>query len=417
MKDGGQMRRRKLGYDNIYRFNRHKGAPVSAEESKSIPTAQARVTETKTVTLVGSAVNILLTVVKMIAGFMAGSSAMVADAFHSLSDLVTDAMVYISINIASKEADEDHPYGHGRAETIAAAAVGAALALVGLLLLVDLGKKLLHGQVSVPQWPALAAAVLSIVSKEALYQWTVIVGRRYDNQAIIANAWHHRSDAISSIAALLGIGGAMMGFPLLDPLAAVVVVFMITKVGMEITKNALGDLMDASLSPEKLDELGQEITRTQGVISFHELRTRKLGGDLFVDVHIEVQPDISVSEAHNIAETVRHNLKKRLGAADALVHIDAEDDMQYRIIRQSRAEVESKVARIAPKVDGIRGCSQVVIHYLGGRTVLDLTVEVEEKISISEARQAAQKLRNMLEDGELIHKVIIRSRLTDNSVQ
>ncbi|MDH5508739.1 MAG: cation diffusion facilitator family transporter [Nitrospinota bacterium] len=375
-----------------------------------------RVRETKTITLVGSAVNILLTAVKMAAGMMAGSAALVADAFHSLTDLITDAMVYVSINIAAKEADEDHPYGHGRAETIAATAIGATLILVGLLLLMDLGKKLVSGVVGVPQWPALAAALLSIVAKEALYHYTVIVGRRHDNQAIIANAWHHRSDSISSVAALIGIGGAMAGFPMLDPLAAVIVVFMITKVGMEIAWEALGDLMDTSLSAEKMEELGKEILRTQGVVSYHELRTRKLGGDLFVDAHIEVRPDISVSEAHNIAETVRHNLKKRLGATDALVHIDAEDDMQYKIIRQSRAEVEREVAKYVSSTAGVRGYSQVVIHYLGGETVVELVVEVEDGATVGEAKQIAIAMKKGLEDGKMIHKVVIRGKLTDNTI-
>ncbi|MDH5639079.1 MAG: hypothetical protein OEZ04_11360, partial [Nitrospinota bacterium] len=204
--------------------------------------------------------------------------------------------------------------------------------------------------------------------------------------------------------------------PLLDPLAAVIVVFMITKVGMEIAWDALGDLMDTSLSAEKMEELGKEILRTQGVVSYHELRTRKLGGDLFVDAHIEVRPDISVSEAHNIAETVRHNLKKRLGAADALVHIDAEDDMQYKIIRQSRAEVERKVAECATSTPGVQGYSQVVIHYLGGETVVELVVEVEDGATIGEAKQVAMALKKGLEDGEMIHKVVIRGKLTDNNI-
>ncbi|MDH5679107.1 MAG: cation-efflux pump [Nitrospinota bacterium] len=387
--------------------------PVTISDNRPDP----RVRDTKIVTLVGFAANILLTVVKMAAGVLAGSAALVADAFHSLSDLITDAMVYISIGIAAKEADEDHPYGHGRAETIAAAAIGATLVLVGLMLLVDLGKKLLGGEVSIPQWPALAAAFVSIVAKEALFQYTVIVGRRHDNQAIIANAWHHRSDAISSVAALAGVGGAMAGFPMLDPLAAVIVVFMIAKVGMEITWKAMGDLMDASLSPEEMKELGKEIMRTQGVVSYHELRTRKLGGDLFVDAHIEVRPDISVSEAHNIAETVRHNLKKRLGAADALVHIDAEDDMQYKIIRQSRAEVERKVAQAAGSTEGVCGYSHVVIHYLGGETLVELVVELDDNSTIAQARKTADRLKEGLVDGVLIHKVVIRGKLTDNSIR
>ncbi|HEB72947.1 MAG TPA: cation transporter [Nitrospirae bacterium] len=373
-----------------------------------------RSSEALKVTVIGSLVNIALAAGKFTAGILGGSMAMVADAVHSLSDLATDLIVYVSVSIASQEADEDHPYGHGRAETIGAAATGAALILVSVFIIFEVIEKLMGARLTTPTWPALAGAVVSIVAKEVLYRYTADVGEKYDNKAIIANAWHHRTDALSSIGALLGIGGAMMGFTILDPIAAIFVVFMIAKVGGEILWSSLQDLMDVSLSSEDKEEITKIICNTSGVVSFHELKTRKLGGDKFVDVHIEVQPDISVSEAHNIAETVRFNLKGRGKAMDALVHIDAEEDIYYKVRKINRKEIEEHIAGHAAKIDKITGVSGVTIHYLGGKTLVEFDVGVDETVSIKQAREMASRLGDRLKQEKMIDNSLIRCRLTDD---
>ncbi|MBF0171220.1 MAG: cation transporter, partial [Nitrospinae bacterium] len=307
------------------------------------------------VTWIGAAVNVLLTAVKGYAGVVGNSSAMVVDAIHSLSDLATDIVALISTRIASHGADENHPYGHGRAETIGAVLIGAALAAVGVGIAYEVIGKLVAGKVFIPTWPALAAAVLSIAVKEWLYWYTVIVGRRIGAKQVIANAWHHRSDAVSSVAALVGIGGAMAGYPIFDPVAAMVVVAMIVKVGWDITRQGLQELMESTAPAETVAEIRKVVKATPGVRRFHELRTRTVGADIFVDVHILVAPHISVSEAHNIAETVRENLKEKTAATDALVHIDAEDDIHYQIVRFDRKAVEREVTKEAMGVEGVRG--------------------------------------------------------------
>ncbi|MBI4827467.1 MAG: cation transporter [Nitrospinae bacterium] len=382
------------------------------DQSRAYPQA-VRAAKARKATVVGAVANLLLAGYKFAVGIMGNSAAMVADAAHSLTDLVTDVMVYVSVNIAAQEADEDHPYGHGRAETIAAAATGAALILAGLALTWDIIAGLVHGEVKTPTALALSGALISIVTKESLYRWTLYIGKQIDNQAVIANAWDHRGDALSSVAALIGIGGAMAGLPILDPLAAIVVVYMIIKVGVDITGTALRELMDTQPSPERLAELGGIIKSTSGVVDYHELKTRKMGADLYIDAHIQVRPDISVSEAHNIAETVRARLKANARAADALVHIDAEDDRQYQAVRRGREEVERRVRELARPMDGVRAITAVTLHYLAGRTFVELTAEFEDQVSIARAKELGEALKRAIERETDIAGVEINARLTD----
>lgn len=374
-----------------------------------------RASEAIKVTIIGSLANIFLAAGKFVAGVMGGSMAMVADAVHSLSDLATDLIVYVSVSIAAQEADEDHPYGHGRAETIGAAATGAALILVSVFIILEVIENLMSLGLTIPTWPALIGAMVSIVVKEALYHYTARVGRKYDNKAIIANAWHHRTDSISSVAALLGIGGAMLGFPILDSIAAIFVVFMIAKVGGEILWNSLQELMDVSLSQEERDDIIEIISNTSGVVSFHELKTRKLGGDTFIDVHVEVQPDISVSEAHNIAETARHNLIGKAKATDALVHIDAEEDHFYKVVKIDRKKIEKHIASHAAKIGKINGVAKVTIHYVGGETLVEFDLDIDETVSIGQAKGMARDLSDTLKKDKMIANWVVRCRLIDDS--
>lgn len=272
------------------------------------------------VTLVGSIGNALLVVFKFVAGILAGSSAMIADAVHSLSDFVTDIVVIIFVSISAKPQDESHDYGHGKFETLASFFV--ALVLLGAAggIIVSGGDKLLDWwngiPLEAPGMLALWAALLSIAVKEILYQYTAIKGKRLQSPVMIANAWHHRSDALSSVGAAIGIGGAIwLGnrWTVLDPLASVVVGLMLVKVAYDLLKINIGELTECSLPAETEQEIIQIIESEPGVSEPHHLRTRRIGNRIAIDTHIRLDGDISLTEAHHKATAIEHNLKARFG--------------------------------------------------------------------------------------------------------
>jgi cation diffusion facilitator family transporter len=379
---------------------------------------EERTNEATRVTIVGAVVNLFLVAGKLAAGIAGSSQALVADAVHSLSDLATDVFLLFTVKIAGKEADEEHPYGHGRAETMGSMVMGGSLILVGVFIVYEVIVKMTGGgELAIPTWPAFLGAAVSIVVKEVLFQYTFRVGKRINNQSVIANAWEHRSDSLSAIAALIGITGAMMGFPVMDPLAAIVVVFMIEKVGWDIFWEAVKDLMDTSLPKEQMQEIINVISGTRGVARFHELRTRRLGADIFVDAHIIVQPNISISEAHNTAETVRSNLRKKAGVVDALVHIDAEDDVYYQIMDVNRGEIEKKVRDAAMEIDGVRDASEVIIHMLNGKVCVDFSVEIDDSLTIGRAKELVKRLQQRLVADGAMDMVVIHARLTAGALE
>lgn len=285
-------------------------------------TEQERVKEIYRVTIVGSVVNLLLVVFKFVAGLLGRSSAMIADAVHSLSDFVTDIVVIVFVNISGKPEDEDHRYGHGKYETLATVIIALALFAVGVGILVDGAKDVaavVNGAVlPAPSMIALIAAALSIVAKELLYRYTAHVGRKLDSQAVVANGWHHRSDAFSSIGVLVGIGGAMLlgeKWRVLDPLAAIVVSAFIIKVAVDLIKPCLDELLERSLPAEVEQEIEQIILSEEGVTSPHHLRTRRIGNRYAIEVHIRMDGNLTLAEAHRITTAVEQKLKSRYGSA------------------------------------------------------------------------------------------------------
>ena len=379
---------------------------------------EERTSEATKATVIGAVANLLLVAGKLAAGIAGSSQALVADAMHSFSDLATDVFLLFTVKVAGKKADAEHPYGHGRAETMGSMVMGGSLILVGLFIVYEVIVKMtVGGTLPIPTWPALLGAAVSIVVKEALFRYTFIVGKRINNQSVIANAWEHRSDSLSAIAALTGIAGAMLGFPVMDPLAAIVVVFMIEKVGWDIFWEAVKDLMDTSLPREQMEEIIKVISGTRGVARFHELRTRRLGEDIFVDVHIIVQPNISISEAHNTAETVRGNLQNKADVADALVHIDAEDDFNYQVMDVNRSELEKKAHDAAMGIAGVRDASEVIIHMLNGKVCVDFNVEIDDWLTVAQARELAGRIKEKLVANGSADMVVIRSRLTAKALE
>ena len=272
------------------------------------------------VTLLGSFANLLLVVFKFIAGIVGHSAAMIADAVHSLSDFITDIIVIIFVAISGKPEDNDHSYGHGKYETLATAVIGIILFFVGVGILISGIKAIVGALQGVPlQAPsllALIAAVISIVVKEALYRYTVKRGKALDSSSVVANAWHHRSDALSSIGTAIGIGGAVFlgeQWRILDPIAAVVVSIFIVKVAVELINPCIDELVERSLPEEVEQRIHALILQSPQVSSPHHLRTRRIGGYIAIEVHIRMDGQISLSEAHQVASDIERRLKAEFG--------------------------------------------------------------------------------------------------------
>lgn len=272
------------------------------------------------VTFLGSFVNLLLVVFKFIAGIVGHSAAMIADAVHSLSDFITDIIVIIFVAISGKPEDSDHSYGHGKYETLATAVIGIILFFVGVGILIS-GIKAIVGALQgeplqAPSLLALIAAVISIVVKEALYRYTVKRGKALGSSSVVANAWHHRSDALSSIGTAIGIGGAVFlgeQWRILDPIAAVVVSIFIIKVAVELIKPCIDELVERSLPEEVEQRIHALILQSPQVSSPHHLRTRRIGSCIAIEVHIRMDGQISLSEAHQVASDIERRLKAEFG--------------------------------------------------------------------------------------------------------
>jgi cation diffusion facilitator family transporter len=272
------------------------------------------------VTWIGSIVNFLLLVFKFVAGILGNSSALIADAVHSLSDFITDIIVLVFVRISGKPEDEDHRYGHGKYETLATALIGVALFAVGVGLLVNGATKItdvINGAVlPAPTFIALIAASVSIVSKEILFRYTARAGKSLNSQAVIANAWHHRSDAFSSIGTLIGIAGAIFlgeRWRILDPVAAIAVSAFIIKVAIDLIMPCVDELLERSLPAETENRILEIIAEFSEVSSPHHLRTRRIGNHIAIEVHLRMDGQTSLVAAHAVATMVEKRLKEEFG--------------------------------------------------------------------------------------------------------
>ena len=282
------------------------------------------------VTIVGSIVNFLLLVFKFFAGIAGHSAAMLADAVHSLSDFITDIVVIVFVRIAGKPEDKGHDYGHGKYETLATAIIGLLLLCVGFGIFWNGASSiytfLRGGQLESPGVVALVAALVSIVSKEILYQYTVIQGKKLNSQAVIANAWHHRSDALSSIGTAIGIGGAILlgdHWRVLDPVAAVVVSFFIMKVSVRLLIPWVDELLEKSLPEDVEKEIEQTVLSFPGVSQPHHLRTRRIGNYYAIELHVRMDGKITLEEAHSTATAIENKLKEMFGKGTHVgIHVE-----------------------------------------------------------------------------------------------
>jgi len=340
---------------------------------------------------VGAAINVFQTVIKISFGILGQSAALIADGIHSLSDLLSDLLVIIAVKLGSREADYEHPYGHRRFETIATVILGVSLVVIGGGITWSVMNRMAHPEhLPVPNLIGMGIAALSIFINEGLYQYTKRIARKTRSKLLLANAWHQRSDAISSIVVLFGIGAVILGYPLADAIAAIVVALMVAKIGLNLVLESIKELVDTSLPPKLVAEIRKAIMSIDGVEGIHLLRTRQMGEDALIDAHIIVDPRITVSEGHSIGDTVRDELISRFDdIMDVLVHVDPEDDEALfetgkpLMRRDVNVLLDKYLAEFKVSIEDFR------IHYLNGQ----IEVELILPFSLSEQPVLIDKLR------------------------
>lgn len=349
---------------------------------------------TRKVTLVGAIVNVMLAIAQVVGGFAVQSQALIADGFHTLSDLITDFVVLIAAKMASKDPDEDHPYGHERIETVATIILGLALSGVGIGIGLDAIDRLQHPEKLLqPSAVAIALAVLAIICKEGLYRYTYHIGKKIQSSLLQANAIHHRSDAISSVMVAIGVSASVIfSIPWLDALAAMAVSAMIFYMGAKLIAESTMELLDTAWEADKVESMLTLISQVPGVQNAHMLRTRKMSSNVLVDVHIQVSPYISVSEGHHIAEQVMTQLNEQYDEiSDIMVHIDPEDDETAAPSRllPNRAQLLTQLQPILESTGLQKELDNLVLHFLNGQLELELTLSEPTELAVLQQLQQA----------------------------
>ena len=323
---------------------------------------------------VGAAVNVFQTLIKISFGILGQSAALIADGIHSLSDLLSDLLVIIAVRLGSREADHEHPYGHRRFETIATVILGISLIAIGGAITWSVMNRMAHPEhLPVPNVLGMGVAAASILVNEWLYHYTKRIAKKTRSKLLMANAWHQRSDAISSIVVLFGIGAVILGYPLADAIAAIVVALMVAKIGLSLVLESIKELVDTSLPPKLIAEIRKAIMTIDGVEGIHLLRTRQMGEDALIDAHIVVDPRITVSEGHSIGDTVRDELIRCFDdVMDVLVHIDPENDEALFEAGKplTRADVQALLNKYM--VDFKSTIEDFRIHYLNGQIEVEV---------------------------------------------
>ncbi|HET9122422.1 MAG TPA: cation diffusion facilitator family transporter [Acidiferrobacteraceae bacterium] len=349
-----------------------------------------RYQQTRRAIVAGMGVNLAVSLLQILFGWVGASAGLIAGGFESLADLITDTLILVAARHAAKAADEDHPYGHARIETAATVGLGLALMLLGGALAARGGLLLSAHSAPTPSRITLAIAGLTIASKEGLYRYLLRVSRKLESNLLRASAWHYRSDAFSSVVIALGIGGAILGVRYLDAVAAIGVALFIVKTGAGLAWTAARELVDTGLEADKVARMQRVILAVPGVRTLHRLRTRRAGALAFVDVHILVDPLLSVSEGHQISEAVRARVIQQMdGVADVIVHIDPEDD-ETEAPSTGLPLREALLSRLQPQLAALPGADQIqrfTFHYLGGG------VRVEILLAAAAPAALAQRLR------------------------
>ena len=363
--------------------------------------AEQRLRTTQRVTLVGAAVNCVLALLQISFGLLGKSQALLADGLHTLSDLSTDFIVLYAAKRAAKEADEDHPYGHGRIETLASLLLGGILAAVGIGIGMRGIESIFEGERPNPEAITIFFAFLAIVAKEGLYHYTLRAARRIHSSMLETNAWHHRSDALSSVIVVVGITAQVLGVPHMDAAAAIIVGAMILSMGFRLGRKALYELIDTGLDFSLVDDVRAAMLADASVVGIHNLRTRSMGGQGYIDAHIEVDSDLTVSEAHYIAHKIEHQVKKKFPKIiDVQIHIDPLDDAIKESVLAAlpeRSVIEADLQQAWARIDDSDLVAQIKLHYLDKLIEIDLVLPLSMSDSqhaglVAELREAATDL-------------------------
>ena len=374
------------------------------------------------VTWLGLVANLILALAKGFIGIIANSSSLIADAGHSVSDLLSDGITLWAVRMSGFPKDKNHPYGHGKFETIGTFFIALLLLFTGIGVAWHVFNKM--DAPEVPGIIALWMAGIAIIVKEALFHVTRMVGRRSGSRVLLANAWHHRSDAISSVAALFGIAGAQLGIPLMDPIAGMLVAGLIIKTGIDIGYESIRELTDETVEEDVISELGKIMSTIEGVDNFHEMRARRMGPHLLVDMHIQVDSMMSISAAHQVAERVRLEILEKLPAVnEVLVHVDAEDDffgdegseiLQDIALMRPQGEIENDVKKVLAQIPEIQGITHIYCHYLNQQLTVQVNILLDEEMRISDAQKIASAARRKIEQIKDIDSADLHLELDDD---
>ncbi|MDP6209945.1 MAG: cation diffusion facilitator family transporter [SAR324 cluster bacterium] len=375
------------------------------------------------VTLLGLAANLILALAKGFIGIIANSSALIADAGHSVSDLLSDGITLWAVRMSGIPKDKNHPYGHGKFETVGTFIISLLLLFTGIGVAGHVFNRM--DATVVPGTIALWMAGIAIIVKEALFHVTRMVGRRTGSRVLMANAWHHRSDAISSVAALLGIAGAQLGIPLMDPIAGMLVAGLIIKTGIDIGYESIRELTDETVEEDVISELGKIMSGIEGVDHYHEMRARRMGPHLLVDLHIQVDSMMSISAAHQVAERVRLEILEKLPAVnEVLVHVDAEDDhvgdegselLQDIVLMRPQGEIENDVKKVLAEIPEIQGITHIYCHYLNQKLTVQVNILLDAEMRIRDAQKIASAARRKIEQIKDIDSADLHLELDDAS--
>jgi cation diffusion facilitator family transporter len=384
----------------------------AGEHSHIDTSSPERYTAARRVTWVSVFVNLLLTVAQIIIGYLGNSQALVADGIHTLSDLLTDFMVLFALFHSKKAADAEHPYGHERIETATTLLLGVILFAVGAGIAVRAVLRLLETTaLPTPDLMTLWVALFTLVAKEGLFRYLMHTANRLNSNMLRANAWHSRSDAVSSLVVVAGIGGSLIGFAYFDAVAAIVVAVMIAKVAVELGWQSLGELVDTGLAADDLDAIRKTILSVSGVKALHLLRTRRVGGQALADVHIIVDDHVSVSEGHQISEAVRAKLVKEIAPlTDVMVHIDTEEDVEGPSCEglPLRDEVQKRLDDYFHAIPEARRIEHVTLHYLDGHIDIELLLPLSVVADASAAQVLARRFAAAAQHDKQIRTVNVR---------
>lgn len=373
----------------------------------------ARYRQARSIGLWGGLKNIFLASFKIIFGITGHSHALLADGIHSLSDLLIDSVVIIASKFGSKAADDDHPYGHGRIETAATVFLALVLALAGLSIIIDAGFTLAASHIAItPSQYVLWIAGGSILLNELLFYWTRHAAKQIKSKLLMTNAWHHRSDSASSLAVALGVTGAWLGFSKLDALAAVVVGLMILKIAWDFGWHSIRELVDTALDGEETEKIKQFIKKIPGVTTIHQFRTRSIGGAIFCDVHVLVDPKLSVSEGHYIGQEVEYRLTSQFpDIIDVTVHIDTEDDETVNLSRHlpNRATLQPILKQAWKKLIPETIINTAAFHYRNGK----IFIEVKLPLSFVKQPQLLQEMKKIMNSEKFIADIELFYYKTD----